>query len=122
MSTQFPSFAPKTTNPLWFSVGEPGDDEAELRTLEAKYKKWMKSIIDKDKDAPYIGKKPDAMQPTEPEPEGESEESEDEEDLNGFQDSPEDQNPGIQAGYVYFMLQKETVLQTPLPLNRWIWI
>lgn len=45
MSTQFPSFAPKTTNPLWFSVGEPGDDEAELRALEAKYRKWVSFLI-----------------------------------------------------------------------------
>jgi len=43
MSTSFPSFAPHTTNALWFSAGEPYDDEIELCMLEERYRNWVRS-------------------------------------------------------------------------------
>ncbi|CAK8697083.1 uncharacterized protein LOC143463176 [Clavelina lepadiformis] len=100
MSTSFPTFTPKTSDPLWFSAGEEDDYEVDLCILETKYKNRLKSIIQKDKEALYIGKKQDSMPSHETGVEGgseESEEEEEEEDLNDYIDSPEEQNAELQA-------------------------
>uniref|UniRef100_H2XQT1 Anaphase-promoting complex subunit 15 n=1 Tax=Ciona intestinalis TaxID=7719 RepID=H2XQT1_CIOIN len=97
MSTTFPSFTPKTLDPLWFSMGDSVVDEFELSFLEKKYAKWIRGAVEKDKDTHFIGKKPETVTLTEGEGEAESDESEEEEETgNRFPDSPEEQNPGIE--------------------------
>ena len=45
MSTSFPTFAPKTSDPLWFSAGEEDDYEVDLCILETKYKNRVKTAF-----------------------------------------------------------------------------
>ena len=37
MSAMFPSLTPRATDPLWFSVDRPADEEAELAREEAEH-------------------------------------------------------------------------------------
>uniref|UniRef100_H2ZI57 Uncharacterized protein n=1 Tax=Ciona savignyi TaxID=51511 RepID=H2ZI57_CIOSA len=97
MGTKFPSFSPKTSNPLWFNTEELIIDEAELSYLEKKYAKWIRSAVEKDKDYYFIGKKAETTTSTEAEVEGESDESESDEAGDQYHDSPEEQIPTNQV-------------------------
>jgi hypothetical protein len=37
----FPSLTPKATDPLWFSVDKPCDDENEILQLEQEHQTWV---------------------------------------------------------------------------------
>ena len=40
----FPNLVPSATDPLWFTVDKPCDDENELSELEEEYQNWVKSL------------------------------------------------------------------------------
>ncbi|XP_039299633.1 anaphase-promoting complex subunit 15B [Nilaparvata lugens] len=52
----FPTLAPKVTDPLWFNVDKPRNDETELFHLEQEHSSWLASLGQKDCDVIPIGK------------------------------------------------------------------
>ena len=46
MSTSFPSFCPKITNPLWLTSGEYKGDEVDVSSLESQYETWVINFND----------------------------------------------------------------------------
>lgn len=39
----FPKLIPSATDPLWFTVDKPCDDENELSELEDEYQSWVRT-------------------------------------------------------------------------------
>lgn len=52
----FPSLLPRISDPLWFNVDKPCDDENEISKLEEEQEAWLKAIAEKDKDVVPIGR------------------------------------------------------------------
>jgi len=96
-----PSLLPRTTDPLWFGVDKPVDEEAALAKEEIEHAQAMSRIAQKGQDITPIGKtSADTLQQAEEE-EDEDEDSEsdhedeDEEDLevgNNFEQEDNNQN------------------------------
>ncbi|KAL4229767.1 Anaphase-promoting complex subunit 15 [Mactra antiquata] len=78
----FPKLVPAETNPLWFSVDKPCDDENELSELEEEYQSWIDSISKKDDHIVPIGKTASEQ----------FDEEEDEDDDDGEDDDDSDTN------------------------------
>ncbi|KAL1132024.1 hypothetical protein AAG570_011634 [Ranatra chinensis] len=76
----FPVFTPRIVDPLWFSVDQPCNDEAELVHLEMEHKTWLNKITQKDLEITPIGK-------TATEREEEEEEEDDEDETNDDEES-----------------------------------
>jgi len=96
-----PTLLPRTSDPIWFGVDKPVDEEAALAKEEAEYAQAMSRIAQKGQDITPIGKTSadTFQQPEEEEDEDEDSESEhedeDEEDLevgNNFDQEDNNQN------------------------------
>ncbi|XP_075228418.1 uncharacterized protein LOC142328484 [Lycorma delicatula] len=84
----FPSLAPKITDPLWFSVDRPRNDESELLQLEQEHSTWLNSIGQKDCDVIPIGKT--AFENQEEEEEDDEEEDDNDDDESDTHDEEDD--------------------------------
>ncbi|XP_038055776.1 anaphase-promoting complex subunit 15-like [Patiria miniata] len=84
MSTNFPSLFPKLSDPLWFDIDKPFEDESQLAEEEREHQNWLKSIEEKNKDVIPIGK-------TTAEPYGDydEDEEEDEDEIESEEESDE---------------------------------
>jgi len=83
----WPSLLPAVSDPLWFNVDRPKDDEAELAALEEKHQAWMNAIANKDATLVPIGKI--SSEPLEEEEEEEDEEECEEEEESDTNDDPD---------------------------------
>ncbi|KAH3842468.1 anaphase-promoting complex subunit 15-like [Dreissena polymorpha] len=78
-----PKLIPTATDPLWFHVDKPCDDENELTELENEYKSWIESIAKKDEHIVPIGKTAsEQCDEEDDEDEDEGEDDDDESDTN----------------------------------------
>ena len=97
MTTRFPSFSSETQQDLWFTDSKTTDEVAKLEAEEEKYKKFVESIVDKDKGIPYIGASTcsdNNSAGTDEESDEDSDESNEQmgdDDVNGLPDSPDEQ-------------------------------
>merc|ERR550517_2414855 len=85
-SPMFPSLTPRRTDPLWFTVDKPVDEETELAREEAEQSQALEKISKQGSDLTPIGKNGnDQIEDNEEEDEDEDSESdhedEDEEDV-----------------------------------------
>lgn len=55
-SPMFPSLTPRATDPLWFSVDKPVDEESELAKEEAEHNAALERIAKQGSDLTPIGK------------------------------------------------------------------
>merc|ERR1712098_743830 len=55
-SPMFPSLTPRATDPLWFTVDKPVDEEAELVRMEAEHTQALEKIAKQGSDLTPIGK------------------------------------------------------------------
>jgi len=88
MSAMFPSLTPRATDPLWFSVDRPADEEAELAREEAEHQAYLERIAKQGSELTPIGKTSNDQMEDNDEEEDEEEDSEsdhedeDEEDVD----------------------------------------
>ncbi|KAK7871646.1 hypothetical protein R5R35_001831 [Gryllus longicercus] len=91
----FPTLMPKVTDPLWFSIDRPCDDENELAVLEQEQQTWMTNIAQEDCDILPIGKTALEME----EEEEDDEEEDDNDDDSDSHDDEDDEELDMEVSY-----------------------
>jgi len=95
-SPKFPSLTPRPTDPLWFTVDKPVDEETELAREEAEQSQALEKISKQGSDLTPIGKNGnDQIE------ENEEEEDEDEDSESDHEDEDEeDVDAGNQEDHI----------------------
>ncbi|XP_066999603.1 anaphase-promoting complex subunit 15B [Anabrus simplex] len=84
-----PSLTPKVTDPLWFSIDRPYDDENDLALLEQEHQTWLNSIAQEDSDVLPIGKT--ALEHLDEEEEDDEEEDDNDDDSDSHDDEDDEE-------------------------------